>query len=123
MTEPKRKRDIPSIRKLYYAAIASAMCGAIAPDILIVYSKRWGDAPVELPHWQYFAAMLMYILIAAVIGLVYPYKPRPSAWKGFVVGVSTPTILSALASIARPIPLAPRGFNIPATFWDIISLW
>lgn len=109
--------------RLRLTAAACAVAGAIAPDVLIVYSKRWAVPPVDLPNWQYFVATLMYIGIAAVLGAIFPYRPQPSAWKGFGVGVGTPVILGMLASAIKPVSLAPRGIELSATFWDLMSIW
>jgi len=109
--------------RLRLIAAMAAAAGALAPDVLIVYSKRWGTDALALPGWQFFAATLLYLVVAGLIGAVFPYRPRPSAWKGFAVGVGTPVILSALASTAKPLTLAPRGLEIPPSFWDLIALW
>ncbi len=109
--------------KLRLVAAGAAVAGALAPDILIIYSKRWGSDPLALPGWHFVAATLMYLVVAALVGAIYPYKPKPSAWRGFAVGVGTPVILSALAAAAKPGSLAPRGLDIPPTFWDLIALW
>lgn len=109
--------------KLRLKAAACSALGSIAPDVLILYSKRWAAEPMVFPHWQYFVASLMYLAVAGLIGAIFPYSPRPTPWKGFGVGVGTPVILSALASAAKPISLAPRGMELPPSFWDLISLW
>lgn len=104
-------------------AATTAAVGALAPDVLIIYSKRWGTDALALPSWQFAAATLAYLAVAAVIGGIFPYKPRPSAWQGFAVGVGTPVILSALAAAAKPVSLAPRGLDIAPTWWDLLALW
>lgn len=104
-------------------AAGCAAIGAIAPDILIIYSKRWAVPPLELPGWQYLAATLLYIGVAVVLGAIYPYRPQPSAWKGFGIGVGTPVILSALVSVVKPASLAPRGLEVPPDWWDLLALW
>jgi hypothetical protein len=111
-----------STKQRVIAAVA-AMAGALAPDVLIIYSKRWGENALVLPAWQFFAASLAYLAIAGIIGGIFPYRPRPSAWQGFAVGVGTPVILSALAAAAKPASLAPRGVEIAATWWDLLALW
>jgi len=106
-----------------FIAAAMAMAGALAPDVLIIYSKRWGPDALALPGWQFAAATLAYLVVAGVIGGIFPYKPRPSPWRGFAVGVGTPVILSALAAVAKPVSLAPRGVEIAPTWWDLLALW
>lgn len=108
-------------RKLQLGACAAV--GAIAPDILILYSKRWTMPSLTFDPWMYIFASALYIVLAATVAMIYPFGRGVSSWKAFAVGVTLPLVISGLASLQRGVVIAPRGDTIEGTLWDILSLF
>ena len=100
----------------------TAGVGAVAPDIIILYSKRWTMPSLTFDPWMYLAATLLYVGLALVVGMIYPFKRKDAVWKAFALGVTLPIIVSGLASLQRGVVIAPRGKTIAGTLWDLISL-
>jgi uncharacterized membrane protein len=111
---PENKRVLASI---------CAACGALAPDVLILYSKRWTAEGLVFEPTQYLVATILFVLLAWLVGLVYPYRPYATPWKGFVVGVCTPVVIGAIITSAKPASIAVRGQMLQGTLIDLISLW
>jgi hypothetical protein len=112
---------IPQLDKrtlAFYGAL-----GAVAPDIMILYSKRWTMPSLTFEPSQYAIATALYIFLAAIVATIYPYRNRASTWKAFVVGVGLPTIMSGAMSLQGLIALSPRGQSIPGTVWDLVTLF
>src|SRR5271167_3800778 len=78
-----------------------ASIGALAPDIVLLYSKRWTMPSLSFDLSMYAAATLLYMGLAAVVGAIYPYRRKPYPWKAFTLGVALPIVVSAAASINR----------------------
>jgi len=105
-----------------------AMVGAVAPDILILYSKRWTMPQVTFSIPQYLFASILYLALAAIVSLIFPYKTvfRNTAnlpWKAFSVGFSLPVVLSTIAALSRSQLITPRGGSIAGTLHDLVSLF
>ena len=96
--------------------------GAIAPDIVLLYSKRWTMPSLTFDVWMYAGATALYLGLAAVVASIYPYGRNPSPWKAFALGVGLPVLISSLASLQHGTVISPRGEIIPGTFWDLLSL-
>ena len=95
--------------------------GAIAPDILLFYSKRW-TMPSLTFHWgQYIGVTVLYIVLAAFVATIFPYGRQRKPWKAFGVGVSLPVIISGLASLGNNHVINPRGAELAGTFWDLLA--
>ena len=97
--------------------------GAIAPDVLILYSKRFIEPSLAFNWLQYLLATLMYVSLAALVATIYPYGRHPTAWKAFAVGVGLPLLISGLATLGKPQVLVPRGEVLPGSFVDLIALF
>lgn len=102
---------------------ASAGIGAIAPDILILYSKRWTMPSLTFDPWMYLFASALYIVLATTVAMIYPFGRNGRSWKAFALGVTLPLVISGLASLQRGVVIAPRGETIEGTLWDILSLF
>jgi len=113
------KRKLKTKEKLLLGLCAGF--GALAPDILLFWSKRFTMPGLTFEIWQYCAAALFYMGLSAFVALIYPYK-NPTYWKAFSIGVLLPTVISGIASIGRPVTISPRGGFIPGTLLDLISL-
>jgi len=96
--------------------------GSFAPDILLLYSKRFSQPDLVFSPSQYFAAMSLYVILAALVSSIYPYKGRVTAWKAFLVGATLPIVVSAAASVARPASVSTRGLPLPGTLLDLLAL-
>jgi len=48
--------------------------GAIAPDIVLFYSKRWSMPSLTFDPYMYLAATILYVSLAAVVAGIYPYR-------------------------------------------------
>lgn len=99
-----------------------AALGAVAPDVVLLYSKRFTMPDLTFSVAQYVGATVLYLGLAAALALVFPYRGRPSPYKAFAVGVALPLIVAALASVSRPTPVVPRGVVLPGEFLDLIAL-
>ena len=100
----------------------AAAVGAIAPDILILYSKRWTMPSLTFNPWMYVGASALYVLLAATVAMIYPFGRDRRSWKAFALGVSLPIVISGLASFQHGLVVAPRGHTIAGTFLDLIAL-
>lgn len=114
---PRIKRSLSHIALAAYGAI-----GAIAPDILILYSKRWSMPSLSFSILQYSLATLLYVTLAALVAAIFPYGRAPKPWKAFAVGVALPVVVSSLAAAARDPVISPRGETLPGTLIDILSI-
>jgi hypothetical protein len=97
--------------------------GAMAPDVLILYSKRWTMPGLSFDAQQYLIGMGIYLLLAAVIAPIFPYRGKPTEWKAFALGVTLPIVVAGLLSTQRQELIAPRGISIPGTLLDLMSLF
>jgi hypothetical protein len=102
------------------AAIFGAL-GALAPDIILFYSKRWTMPSLTFNPYMYLAATILYMGLAALVAGIYPYRREPYAWKAFSLGVALPVVISALASINRAQIVLPRGVTVPGSFHDLLA--
>jgi hypothetical protein len=105
-----------------------AMIGAIAPDILILYSKRWTMPQVTFSIPQYTFASILYLGLAGIVSLIFPYKTvfKSEAnlpWKSFSIGFSLPLILSTIAALSRSQLIVPRGGSMSGTLHDLLALF
>lgn len=94
--------------------------GAIAPDIILLYSKRWTMPSLTFDPYLYAAATILYIGLGGLVAAIYPYRRPPHAWKAFSLGVALPTVISALASISRAQVLVAKGY-VPGSFRDLLA--
>jgi hypothetical protein len=116
------KKHAILVKKLEYAIFGGI--GAISPDILLLYSKRFTMPSLEFSSIQFIVATLLYVGLAAVVSMIFPYRGQSSPWKAFSVGFCLPVILSGLLSIQRDPLLTPKGgAKIPGTLTDIMSLY
>jgi hypothetical protein len=114
------------IRQVLYA-----VAGAVAPDILLFYSKRFTMPSLSFSLGMFAAATLLYVLLAAVVALIFPFAFIPprngkKEWKSFVVGVSLPVIVGVYATLSRPPLLTNRGDSgtgetIHGTLLDLLA--
>lgn len=110
---------MPSLSsRALYAAV-----GAISPDVLILYSKRWSMPALTFDVRQYAAATICYIGVAAVVATIYPFGGKPSKWKAFLLGVGLPLVVSGAATLSRGQVISPRGLPIKGTLLDLLSLF
>ena len=107
-----------SLRDAMFGAI-----GAVAPDIVLLYSKRWTMPSLTFDPPMYMIATVLYVGLAAVVAGIYPYRNAPHSWKAFTLGVALPVVISAVASISRAHIVVPRGITISGSFHDLISLF
>jgi len=97
--------------------------GAIAPDVLILYSKRWTMPSLTFDLQMFVVATLIYVALAAVVACIIPYKGVRTGWKAFGTGIALPIVLSGAASFARDPVISPRGETLPGTMIDLLSLF
>ncbi len=96
--------------------------GALAPDALLLYSKRFSMPSLSFDWAQYALASIVYVSVAAVVAAILPYRGRPTPWKAFGVGVALPLLVAGAASIAASPPLVPRGEIVAGTLLDLLAL-
>jgi len=101
-------------------AIYSAL-GAVAPDVVLLYSKRFTMPNLTFSIAQYAAATLLYVGLAAALAIVFPYKGRPSPYKAFALGVALPLVIAGLATVTKAPTVVPRGVPIPGELLDLIA--
>jgi hypothetical protein len=98
--------------------------GALAPDVLIVYSKRWTEPALAFDPWQYAVALLVYVLLAAIVAAIFPYRGGARNWKAFAVGVTLPVIVAGLLAIPLAAVPMPRGVDgLPGSVLDLMALF
>jgi len=83
--------------------------GAIAPDIVLVYSKRWTQPQLDFSLGQYFAATAIYMALAAAVAIIFPYKGKKEPWKAFAVGVALTPLIAALLAVHPDQHITTRG--------------
>jgi hypothetical protein len=98
--------------------------GAIAPDILILYSKRFTMPDTHFSAAMYLTATVLYMLLAVGVALIFPYGRKPRYWHAFALGVSLPIVVGALLSVGRANPIVPRGgASLIGSLDQLISLF
>ena len=97
--------------------------GAIAPDVVILYSKIHTTPSLTFVTWQYIAVTSLYLGLAAFVAIIYPYGKRPTEAKAFGVGVALPTAISLITSFLHGRNIAPRGGTISGSILDLMSLF
>ena len=115
--------QMTKLQVAYFGAI-----GAIAPDVVLLYSKRWTDPLISFEPWQYLTVTAFYLLVAGVAATIFPYGKHVTPWKAFAVGVALPVIVSGLASIPSgitPVTTPPTrgGVPVPGTLYDLFALF
>jgi len=95
--------------------------GAVAPDIILFYSKRWTMPSLTFDPYVYIAATALYVGLGALVAAIYPYRHGARAWKAFSLGVALPTVISALASVNRSQVLLPKGSGASGSFHDFLA--
>lgn len=112
-----------NIESLWSKALLGAI-GAISPDIMLLYSKRWTMSELQFDLWHYVTACILYVLLAAIVSTIYPYKGKVSAWKVFSVGVALPVIFSALVTaVPHGHDVSPRGSSVNGTLLQMLALF
>ncbi len=97
--------------------------GAVAPDIVLLYTKRWSMPSLTFSLTQYVTVTGLYLLLAAIVATAFPYGKQPTRWKAFVLGVCLPVVISGLASLHKGIVVAPRGSQLAGSLWDLLALF
>jgi hypothetical protein len=97
--------------------------GAVAPEVVLFYSKRFAMEGVTFQVWQYAVVSILYLGLAAVVAAIFPYPGKPTPWKAFVVGTALPVIISTAASFAQGTTVVPRGQSIEGTLLDLIAFF
>jgi hypothetical protein len=124
---PSARRDPDATWKRLQARAFHAACGAIgaiAPDVIILYSKRFSMSAFEFVTWQYVVATAVYVALGAFVAAIFPLKGRDTAWKAFGIGFCLPIVLGAVLATQRGTVIAPRGvITIPGTLLDLMSLF
>ena len=70
----------------------------------------------------YAAATAVYMIFAAIIAAIFPYRGTKTEWKAFALGAGLPVIISGLVSATRTgVPV--RGPSPAATLRDVLSLF
>ena len=101
--------------------------GALAPDIVLLYSKRFTVPHVEFDYTVVALGTALYVGLAGLVATIFPYKILPGEkgsllWKAFGVGVCLPILVSTLASIGYQAPEATRG-TIAGALRDLIAMF
>jgi hypothetical protein len=106
-----------------FLALSGAI-GAVAPDVVLAYSKRFTMPEVTFEPSQYVLVTFIYMVLAAIVAVIFPYPNPRTLWKAFAVGAALPLIIAGLASAVpnqRIEPLGP-GIQQPGTLLDLISI-
>ena len=72
--------------------------GAIVPDILLIYSKRFTAPLLTFESWQVIFVTLVYAVTAGAVAQIFPYPGERTAWKSLAVGLTLPVIISGVIS-------------------------
>lgn len=98
--------------------------GALAPDALVLYTKRFTMPSLEFSWSQYLFATALYVVLAAIVAAIFPYPGRKSSWKGFCTGFGLPVVLSGILALQRDPILVPKGgATLAGTLLDLMSLF
>ncbi|MCX8861860.1 hypothetical protein NOL37_24195 [Vibrio parahaemolyticus] len=113
--------------------------GAIVPDIILLYSKRFSAPSLEFTTYQFIVVTVIYMTAAGIVAMIYPYKTRPpEKWNFFTVGVVFPVIISSLIAVtdrtlsSEHVGLSLRGGTshaaesmerVSGTLVDVLSIY
>lgn len=97
--------------------------GAVAPDILLLYAKRFTMPSLTFSITQYVAASVLYVGLAVAVALVFPFGGRRSPYKAFALGVALPLIVAGFATLSRSPSVVSRGEPMPGRFVDLLAFW
>jgi len=119
MAKSKKKNLSLSIKdKAVFGAL-----GAVTPDILLMYSKRFTMQSLEFLHWHYWVATILYLCLASIVATIFPYKNKATKWNALAVGFALPIVLGTMASVVKTNLVSPRGSQITGTLLDMVSLF
>ena len=103
-------------------AAAGAM-GSLAPEIVLLYSKRWTMSGVRFEITQYLLVTLLYAALAGFVTMIYPYRGTTARWKAFQTGMALPIVVGMAASLVRDPRVTERGLDQIGSLTDLISLF
>ncbi|MBD2757863.1 hypothetical protein [Spirosoma validum] len=122
MTNKENSGTVPESR--LNLAITGGI-GAVAPDILLLYSKRWTMPDITFSLELYLVATLMYVLLAGFVASIFPYgklaRGKNSLWVAFGIGVCLPIVIAGVTTIFKSEPVATRGEASVGRFVDLIA--
>src|SRR4051794_39901395 len=79
-----------------------AAAGAVAPDILLLYSKRFTMPSVQFVPSMYALATVLYVILAGTVTImVVPPRHASAGRLSFGVGFALPCVVAGLATAAR----------------------
>jgi hypothetical protein len=111
----------PKTVSTWKLAAAGAM-GSLAPEIVLLYSKRWTMGGVRFEMSQYILVTLLYAALAGFIAMIYPYRGTAARWKAFQTGMALPIIVGMAASLLRD-RVTERGLDQIGSLTDLLSLF
>jgi hypothetical protein len=114
-------------RTSWWTRAAHGAAGAVAPDILLLWSKRFTMPSLIFSFRLYGLATILYMLLAAVVATItVPTNRRNAAVRSFGVGVALPFIVAGLAAAARAAADQSRSPIVHPVYghWlDVLSLF
>lgn len=119
------------MERFFYGAF-----GSLLPDCILFYSKRFTAPLLTFNIVQYAIVLTIYALVAGFVARIFPYREGYAPWKATVVGITLPSIVSGLISIAHwrwwgyvgdirlrgPNPSEPELINtVPGNLIDLLA--
>lgn len=93
--------------------------GAIAPDIVQLYAKRWTMPMTHFSIEQYLIVSAFYVALGGILGMLFAYQEKPQA--AVAVGIATPVVIGILGSAVKGAMTPVRGESEIGTIFDLIS--
>jgi len=70
--------------------------GALVPDVLLLYSKRFTAPLLAFESWQVLLVTLIYAITAGLVAQIFPYPGEKTPWKSLAVGITLPVIIAGV---------------------------
>jgi hypothetical protein len=115
------RKAAPKTVPTWKLAAAGAM-GSLAPEIVLLYSKRWTMSGVRFEMTQYVLVSLLYAALAGFVAMIYPYRGSAARWKAFQTGMALPILVGVAASLVRD-RVTERGLDQIGSLTDLLSLF
>ena len=101
---------------------AAGAVGSLAPEIALLYSKRWTMGGLHFELGQYLLVTLVYAAVAGFVAAIYPYSGTATRWRAFQIGIGVPVVVGVGTTFMRDREIE-RGLDSAGSLIDLLSLF